>query len=143
MKTDTFTVSPLEWVECDYDPGTFQAKPIGWWVYSVWFKRQVWRWQINGNESVEAPSKEAAMAACEQHWRSEIEPALVRVDLVCFKQDRHDFLIANGWEAFPVSEIMYTKDGSQRHSQHSAAWAERDALEAEIEKALPAAKVNL
>lgn len=81
MTNDTFITGPLEFVESRYNPNAFSAKPTRFHQYSCWLiAGERWVWSAISGDRGKVDTKEAAMAACEQHWRAEIAPALVRVE---------------------------------------------------------------
>lgn len=78
---DTFTIRPPDWRFRAWPPSWFWQACVGrvYWVAST-LKDPGWAWRINDGETMAADSKESAMAACEQHWRSELLPALIPVE---------------------------------------------------------------
>lgn len=142
---DTFTIRPLEWIRA----GSFrlangireqylvrEAQAAGRWVASLGMRDPVW--------SVIQRTEEAAMAACEQHWRSEIEPALVRVE------NGRDALLARALEAIRSCRryIRHEETCCSKNFYVAGpcdcgrieAVEENGKVVAEIEKALPVAK---
>ena len=83
MNNDIFTIRPLDFRQVGENQ--WQAKTSDGNLYAVELMHGVWRWSASFRPYrpmpwTSAPTKEAAMGACEQHWQREIEPALVRVE---------------------------------------------------------------
>lgn len=134
---DTFTIRPLEWEPVVMD--CIRATPIGGVSYQVTgYHSDVWEETINALHVAFHPTKEAAMAACEQHWRAEIEPALVRVE------DGRDALLGRALEA--LQSLLDEQNGAplcnrEKEWELSVSLARRSI--AEIEQAISAKEASV
>jgi hypothetical protein len=135
---DIFTIRPLEWLPFRHYENWFTSKTTESGCCSVILHGPgKWSASCRGAKVEDYPTKEAAMAACEQHWRSEIEPALVRVE------DGRDALL---WRALRALRLgLYEEETI--HNEETGFIEDRLAtmseIAAEIEKALSAKEASV